>query len=313
MAMAMVAHKSSLGLSVSLWAWICPLEVEQMAAMEMLDEHHSSSSIQQSSGDHNVYKLGSINGHNIVIAGLHLPGNCSAAAVVAQMTMTFPNIRCGVLVGIGGGVPVTTDKGMIRLRHVVASKPTGKHSGAVQYDHGKSIAGHFERTGALPYPPTILLNAAQALEVERARAVDDPVWLNIQRIDTEHPQFRRFRFPGAAKDHLYRPEYRRQRPGLSCESFVVVHRGIIASGELVVKDAELRDCLAEQDGLLCFEMEAAGALSGFPCLVIRGISDYCDSHKNDEWQGYAAAAAAAYARQLFYHISRNWPSGGGSS
>jgi nucleoside phosphorylase len=37
-------------------------------------------------------------------------------------------------------------------------------------------------------------------------------------------------------------------------------------------------------------------------MVIRGISDYCDTHKNDIWHGYAAAVAAAYARQLFFHI-----------
>jgi nucleoside phosphorylase len=50
-------------------------------------------------------------------------------------------------------------------------------------------------------------------------------------------------------------------------------------------------------------MEAAGVLTDFPCLVIRGISDYCDSYKNDQWHGYAAATAAAYARQLFFHMS----------
>ncbi|OLN92294.1 Kinesin light chain 1 [Colletotrichum chlorophyti] len=49
-------------------------------------------------------------------------------------------------------------------------------------------------------------------------------------------------------------------------------------------------------------MEAAGAIADFPCLVVRGISDYCDSHKNDQWHGYAAAVAAAYARQLFFYM-----------
>jgi nucleoside phosphorylase len=63
---------------------------------------------------------------------------------------------------------------------------------------------------------------------------------------------------------------------------VVVHRGTIASGELVVKDAALRNQPVKEYGLLCFEMEAAGALADFPCTVIRGISDYCDSHKNDD-------------------------------
>jgi hypothetical protein len=50
--------------------------------------------------------------------------------------------------------------------------------------------------------------------------------------------------------------------------------------------------------IMCFEMEAAGLMDTFPCLVIRGISDYADSHKNKEWQEYAAAAAAAYAKEL---------------
>lgn len=82
-----------------------------------------------------------------------------------------------------------------------------------------------------------------------------------------------------------------------------MHRGTITSGELVLKDAKKRDDLAQGHGVLCFEMEAAGALTDFPCMVIRDISDYCDSHKNDQWHGYAAAVAAAYARQLFFHMS----------
>jgi nucleoside phosphorylase len=148
------------------------------------------------------------------------------------------------------------------------------------------------------------------------------VWDNVQRIETHRRAFRKFKFPGAERDYLYPPEYGHQSPDLSCddgkcdptlritrstdaedaEECIVVHRGTIASGGLVVKDAVLRDNLARQDSLLCFEMEAAGALMDFPCLVVRGISDYCDLHKNDLWHGYAAAVAAAYARQLFFHL-----------
>jgi hypothetical protein len=43
----------------------------------------------------------------------------------------------------------------------------------------------------------------------------------------------------------------------------------------------------------------------FPCLVIRGICDYSDSHKNKEWQGYAAMAAAAYAKDLLCRIPQS--------
>jgi hypothetical protein len=52
-------------------------------------------------------------------------------------------------------------------------------------------------------------------------------------------------------------------------------------------------------------MEAAGLMnSSFPCLVIRGISDYADSHKNDTWQDYAAATSARYAKEFLSQVPR---------
>ena len=49
-------------------------------------------------------------------------------------------------------------------------------------------------------------------------------------------------------------------------------------------------------------MEAAGLMNSFPCLVVRGICDYCDSHKNKTSQPYAAATAAAYAKEVILSI-----------
>ena len=66
----------------------------------------------------------------------------------------------------------------------------------------------------------------------------------------------------------------------------------------MIKHGGTRDKLSQELGILCFEMEAAGLMDNFPCLVIRGICDYADSHKNKQWQGYAAATAAAYAKEL---------------
>jgi nucleoside phosphorylase len=54
--------------------------------------------------------------------------------------------------------------------------------------------------------------------------------------------------------------------------------------------------------VICFEMEAAGLMDSFPCLVVRGICDYADSHKNKVWQPYAAATAAAFATVLLGFI-----------
>jgi nucleoside phosphorylase len=81
-----------------------------------------------------------------------------------------------------------------------------------------------------------------------------------------------------------------------------IHYGTIASANQLMKDAFIRNKLASGTDVLCFEMEAAGLMNHFPCLVIRGICDYSDSHKNKEWQGYAALAAAAYAKDLLLQI-----------
>jgi len=303
--------------------WICLLEVEQIAALEMLDEEHER--LPQALSDHNVYNLGSIAKHNVVIARLHQPGNNPAATVVTQMRMTFPNLRFGLLVGIGGGVPVKTDNGIIRLRDVVVSKPVSEHSGAVQYDYGKAKASKFEQTGTLAPPLAVLLNGAQDLAAKRARSRKDPIEDSIKKVDISIRGLRKYKHLGATQDYLYKLDYIYLKPRVSCdecgcdplqqvqrptndedeELYIVVHRGTIASRELVVKDAILRDQLAKEYRLLCFEIEAASALADFPCIVIRGISDYCDSHKNDQWHGYAAAAAAAYARQLFFYMLIN--------
>ncbi|KAF4426243.1 Ankyrin repeat domain-containing protein 50 [Colletotrichum fructicola] len=86
-----------------------------------------------------------------------------------------------------------------------------------------------------------------------------------------------------------------------------IHYGTIASGNLVIKDGAFRDQMTQQLGsdVLCYEMEAAALMNNFPCLVIRGICDYADTHKNDRWQNYAAIVAAAYTRELLEAIEVN--------
>jgi hypothetical protein len=195
-------------------AWISPLQVEQQAAFQMLDEEHER--LPQPSSDHNVYKLGQIDGHNIVIAGQHRTGNSTTATVVAQIRMTFRNLKYGLLVGIGGGVPRMTSSGWVRLGHVVVGTPNGRHSGVVQYDYGKALShGKFDRTGALAPPPVELLNAAQALAVHRDRASVDPVWQDTQRVPVT-PRLHRFAYPGAGNDRLYQPDYIHSQPRRTC-------------------------------------------------------------------------------------------------
>ncbi|CAI7594286.1 unnamed protein product [Penicillium pancosmium] len=80
------------------------------------------------------------------------------------------------------------------------------------------------------------------------------------------------------------------------------HYGVIASGNKVIRHGRTREQLRLETGALCFEMEAAGLMLDFPCIVIRGVCDYADSHKNKEWHGYAALAAAAYTKELLGYV-----------
>lgn len=86
-----------------------------------------------------------------------------------------------------------------------------------------------------------------------------------------------------------------------------IHCSTISSGNMLKNDAATRDMIEQEMGeeCICFEMEAASLMNNFTCLMIRGICDYADSHKNDRWQRYAAAvaaAAAAFAREFLKYV-----------
>ncbi|OJJ08851.1 hypothetical protein ASPVEDRAFT_145102 [Aspergillus versicolor CBS 583.65] len=286
-------------------AWICALPLEMAAAKLMLEEIHGS--LAQPSTDHNCYTLGSIHCHNIVIACLPsgVYGTISATTVLAQMLPTFRSLKFGLMVGIGGGVPTKAD---VRLGDVVVGIPSATSGGVIQYDHGKTLhSGRFERVGSSNKPPQVLLTAVSQL---RSNGMVGRQFILTQAIlnGLSQGQFSR---PG--KDLLFKPEYIHQSPDLDCstcdQAELVrrklrqddeprIHYGLIASGDQVLKDATRRDSIAQGLDILCFEMEAAGLVDQLQCLVVRGICDYCDSHKSKEWQGYAALAAAAYTKTL---------------
>ncbi|KAK2773124.1 hypothetical protein FQN53_004266 [Emmonsiellopsis sp. PD_33] len=74
---------------------------------------------------------------------------------------------------------------------------------------------------------------------------------------------------------------------------LAIHFGPIASGDQVIRSAKHRDLTAKNHGVIAFEMEGAGVWDNISTVVIKGVSDYADSHKDKEWQPYAAAVAAA--------------------
>lgn len=304
--------------------WICAITTEYVAAQAFLDEKHERPDY-VSPNDDNIYTLGRIGKHNIVIAVLPDGeyGTSSAARVGRDLQHTFPNIRIGLLVGIGGGAPTIHD---IRLGDIVVSAPREGKGGIFQYDFGKTIQNQsFCTTGFLNQPPVLLRAAMNDLKAQYeidGHGIDEA----IKAILDKRPRLKKkYGKPDPSSDRLYRSGVihpsdhdavctevcsndsndlvvRTARPE---DEMLVVHYGLIASSNQLLKDATIRDKLAREKNVLCFEMEAAGLVNHFPCLVIRGICDYADSHKNKRWQGYAAMTAAAYAKDILSRIPPN--------
>jgi hypothetical protein len=187
---------------------------------------------------------------------------------------------------------------------------------------GKTINdGEFIRTGSLNKPPPVLLSTLSAIRANY-EAADEKLGQIISSAFYRNPNLsREFAYPGIQHDILFDASccHARTSSGdcYSCDKRWLIHRqprhspqpkvhyGIIASGNQVIKDGKTRDQLSEKlRGVLCFEMEAAGLMDNFPCLVIRGISDYADSHKTDRWQRYAALTAAAYAKEFLLYVPK---------
>jgi uncharacterized delta-60 repeat protein len=298
--------------------WICAVQTEYVVACEILDEEYPPLPISYPH-DNNIYTFGRIGSHKVVIACLPKGkyGLTSAASVAKDMLRSFPSIRFGMMVGIGGGAPSL--KNDIRLGDVVVSSPVGRTGGVIYYEFGKTIQDQqFERTGALDAPPSMLLMALSVIGGRHERK-GHRIAESINEMVERNPRLRRkYQRPEPETDRLYKSSVVHPNPEHACENVCgvesakliqrnkrtedednpAIYYGLIASADRLMKDAQVRDTLARQEGVLCFEMEAAGLMDNFPCVVIRGICDYSDTHKNDIWQGYAAATAAAYAKEL---------------
>lgn len=292
--------------------WICALPTELAAAVGMLDERHGT--LPSRRQDNNIYTFGRIGDHNVAIACLPagVTGTISVARVATQMLSTFTKFRFGLMVGIGGGVPSKVHD--IRLGDVVVGQPTGIFGGVIQYDFGKTIQeGIFTRTGSLNKPPELLLTALtnfKAKHMMEGQALKKHLLEMTERYPIMAAQFAN---PGTLHDSLYEADHDHPKELGTCSQCdkgrlrdreprnfedPVVHYGLIASGDQVMRHGATRDRLSKELDALCFEMEAAGLMDSFPCLVVRGICDYADSHKNKQWQPYAAATAAACAKEL---------------
>lgn len=226
------------------------------------------------------------------------------------------------MVRIGGGIP--SEKHNVRLGDVVVGTPCGDQGSVLQYDFGKSIQRQsFQYTQFLNQPPTSVRTAMTEIQAQYKRkghklteAIDIILGINFRL----HSKYER---QALTIDRLFRPSVNHKSDcgAISysndtsnwlpqCERSdhkdnPAIHYSLITSGNQLMNDSLLRDRLAIERDVLCFEIEIAGLVETFLYLVIRGICDYSDSHKSKEWQGYIAVVVVAYIKDLLQRIPLN--------
>ncbi|RSL94588.1 hypothetical protein CDV31_014259 [Fusarium ambrosium] len=266
-----------------------PLVIEQKAACLMLDEIHDGIP-ERSAGQTVLYTLGKIGPHNVAIAGYPAGevGIGVSGSMVSEALRDFPNLEAGILVGIAAGIP--SPKRDIRLGDVAVAIPNSNNPGVIGYDLAKVEEDGVRLKQWQNSTHALLRSAIASIQVHESRPESsftrhlDILWRAAE-----------FKRPGhvLANSELLTSNAR---------DGPIAHYGTILSGNGVIKSKKKRDELRDKYDGIAIEMEAAGMTTRLPVAVVRGISDFADSHKNDEWHRYAAATAAAYAKEMLIRL-----------
>lgn len=299
-------------------AWIAVLPIEAEAALGILDKRHEGQ-FESVRGDDYIYLGGEINGHNIVVvtwpAGQNY-GIGAAAALVNQVKARFSNLWFALLVGVAAGLPNLSPSDPtryrdIRLGDVLVCVPDKAGSGIVHYDLGQDTEDGFSLNGRQAETPAIVRSAIGNIRLtkkdpykegnEFAKYLD-----KFQHADKEN----KFLCPSQDTDRLWTssvdpiaPPALILRQRRSESERTRVWYGNIGSGNSMMRNPRRRDELRDRYDLIGLEMEAAGIMNTLPTGVIRGVCDYGDGQKDKDWQPYAAAVAAVYAKGILSTIS----------
>ncbi|KAK7961247.1 purine and uridine phosphorylase [Apiospora saccharicola] len=291
-------------------AIICAL-IHEADAVEALFDHHwddDGPPYDKAPGDPNAYSTGVIGRHNVVLAHMPGMGKINATTVGSHCRTSFPGIRLALVVGICGVVPTDRDGKEIVLGDVIIS------DAIIQYDFGRRLPERFVRKDtlldSLGRPNTEIRSLLAKLKGFRGRKTLHTKSISYLAVVQQEPALIA-QYPGVEADKLFDPSYRHVEDGKLCDDCgcvgpltqrtrlgggsptPLVHFGLIASGDTVLKSGEDRDAIAQQEEVIAFEMESAGVWDQFPCVVIKGACDYADSHKMKAWHHYAAATAAS--------------------
>ncbi|KAH1396389.1 hypothetical protein KXV30_000671 [Aspergillus fumigatus] len=315
-------------------AIICALTLEAEAVEELFDEIYDrlSGYYRKQPGDDNAYINGRIGNHNVVVCCMPGMGKGNAASVASSLKISYQRINLALVVGICGGAPYPSSGGEIFLGDVIISDSVIQYDFGGQYPGGFEEKTSVKDSLGRPNKEIRALLAGLQAKNTR-RDLQARMLRHLQAIQRSNPEWH---WPRSADDILFEASYQHKYSSptssvyccldgksrdvcksaldmtcihLGCDKNRIsrhrcdaekcipsIHIGTVASADTVMKSGEHRDRLVKADNVIGFEMESAGVWDNASCIVIKGVCDYADSHKNEAWQAYAAATGAATAK-----------------
>jgi len=309
-------------------AIICALPLEANCVQAAFDKTWPKCG--KAAKDPNAYTTGVIGDHNVVLVHMPSIAKVSAASVATGLRMSFTGIKLALVVGICGGIPYDAgSKKEILLGDVIISEGLDQYDLGRQYPGSFKTKHTVE--DSLSRPSQEIRAVLQQFKTNHYRqAMQKNITEHLTPLQQKLPEAK---YPGSDQDKLYEPSYihKHHEATSSCaqcakgekeicdnavathcdkvgcaESRLVrsrlatplgqkplVHFGKMGSADTVMNSAEDRDRIADSAQIIAFEMEGADVWDQLPCIVIKGVCDYADSHKMKRWQNYAAATAAA--------------------
>lgn len=316
-------------------AIICALPIEADAVEALFDETYDrlGKIYGKQPGDANVYINGRITDHDIVLC--HMPGMGigSAASVASSLRVSYRGVRLALVVGICGGAPYLSSDQNIFLGDVIVSDSVVEYDFGRQYPGG--FQRKTDVKDILGRPDREIRTLLAGLNGKKTRMeFQDQMSQHLcmmQRLETQwqHPRHEDILYQASYHHKHYsqdsvgncccfdgsnpesicsealeesckelgcdRKQVIRRRDGTEAIK-VSLHIGKVASANTVMKSGEHRDNIIKAERVIGFEMEGAGVWDNIPCIIIKGVCDYADSHKCKKWQAYAAATGASAAK-----------------
>ncbi|KAL3466522.1 hypothetical protein BJX64DRAFT_284458 [Aspergillus heterothallicus] len=323
-------------------AVICALPLETNAILCSLDEYWSDAHHQygKTAEDENSYAFGRLGRHAVVVATLPNMGKVRSARTSSKLKSSFRFIKLALLVGICGAVPYCKDKTEIILGDVIISESLVEFDFGREREDG--FERRRDTMFEAPRPREEVASLLNHLRTQfKLSELQDGLARHLEKlmsapaINTSYPVVSQDRLFEASYTHKHRygcdtcsaPDstcaaaYTASCEELGCDDSMLlrrkrlttnsspherptqyIHFGTIGTADTVMRSSKRRDALAEKEGIIAFEMEGAGVWSEFNCLIIKGVCDYADSHKNKDWQRYAAAVAASAAKEVLWQF-----------